>query len=63
MNTEAFLTCLVIFIAYCIIGFIFEFFKALLAAKMQQKAIKEKSDQIYLILIEKIKDLKERCKK
>lgn len=54
---------LIIFIAYCLIGFIFEIIKTIATTKMQQKALKQKTDQIYLSLVEYAQNLKERLKK
>ena len=54
---------LIIFIAYCLIGFIFDIFKTLITNKLQQKALKQKTDQIYLSLVEYAQNLKERLKK
>lgn len=62
-NMKDFYMYLIIFIAYCLIGFIFEIIKTIATTKMQQKALKQKTDQIYLSLIEYAQNLKERLKK
>lgn len=55
---------LIIFVCYCLIGFVFNILQTIIVSKLQQKALKQKTDQIYLSLIEYAQKTKERlCKK
>lgn len=55
MDLKTILYCLLIFLAYTIINFIFNIIQKLIEANITKKTLQQKIDIAYLKLIEKVK--------